>query len=181
MDSLKAEAWTVFMTVATGDSSKIKQAMDNYKEPGITSYNPRASIFARKDRDGRNLLHYACMYNTDYVATWMLSVTDNNEKYIPIVRDMFGASAVMYAARAGMLQFIKIWITQGQSIKDLDKNGMGILYYCCGAGENIQYHPGMKPKCLNDYQNKAETMKFLFSTDEKFFYAQHKNHRISAG
>ena len=106
MDSLKAEVAAVFRTVITGDKDQIEQAINNYKESGYSSH--RYHLYKKTDSDGRNLLHYACMYNTDEVATWMLSLRDDYRKsaeHIPKISDNFGASAVMYAASTGKVTF----------------------------------------------------------------------------
>ena len=137
MDSLKPEVAAVFRTVITGDMEQINQAINNYRDPYSNRY--LCYLYQEKDSDGRNLLHYACMYNTDEVATWMLSLRDETSPSSPIpkISDKFGATAVMYAVRAGMLVFVKEWIEQGCDIKSVDKKGSNILHYCCGAGEII--------------------------------------------
>ena len=136
MDSLKAEVASVFRTVITGDRDQINQAIKNYR----TTYGyPRFYLYQMKDSDGRNLLHYACMYNTDDVATWMLSLRDDlRSSPIPKISDKFGATAVMYAASRGMGKFVQEWIKQGADINTVDEEGRNILHYCCGAGEKMQ-------------------------------------------
>ena len=152
MDSMEAEVASVFSTVIIGDRQQINQAINNYKDP--YSYNQhRFKLFQARDKDRRNILHYACMYNTDEVATWMLSLKDDySGDPIPKVRDIFGVTAVMYAARAGMVAFVSEWIKKGVDIKNVDHHGMNILDYCLGLGEMIP--------CLPDaacYSRKGKT------------------------
>ena len=140
MDSLSAEVAAVFKTVITGDRVQIEQAINNYREPGcMPSGSHRYYLYQKKkDSDGRNLLHYVCMYNTDEVATWMLSLSDDlNASPIPKISDNFGATAVMYAASTGKVTFFKEWIKKEFDIKAEDKNGRNILNYFCGTGQII--------------------------------------------
>ena len=76
MDSLEAEVAAVFRTVIAGDRDQIEQAINNYRAL-MGSYH-HYILYQSKDSDGRNLLHYVCMYNTDEVAIWMLSFQDDN-------------------------------------------------------------------------------------------------------
>ena len=138
MDSLKAEVAEVFRTVITGDSDQIDQAINNYRDPYGSNRHYR--LYQKKDGDGRNLLHYVCMYNTDEVATWMLSLRDdyrNSRAPIPKISDNFGATAVMYAASTGKVTFLKEWIKQKFNIKVEDNKGRNILNYFCGTGQII--------------------------------------------
>ena len=80
------------------------------------------------------------MYNTDEVATWMLSLRDdyrNSRAPIPKISDNFGATAVMYAASTGKVTFLKEWIKQKFNIKVEDNKGRNILNYFCGTGQII--------------------------------------------
>ena len=139
MDSRTSKVSSVFRTVTTGDMEQIEQAINNYREPGcMTSGNHRYWLYQRKDSDGRNLLHYACMYNTDEVATWMLSLTDDYKSPIPKISDKFEATAVMYAASRRMGKFVQEWVRQGADINTVDKQERNILHYCCGAEEKMQ-------------------------------------------
>ena len=151
MDSMEPEVAAIFRTVASCDRDKIDEAIENYKDPHGTY--ERHWLFQKKDGDGRNLLHYACMYNTDEVATWMLSLTafDGTTYYRPIPKmsDKFGATAVMYAARSGMVTFVNEWIKMGNDIMSVDHQDRNILHYCCGAGEAIPELPGAKETPYN--------------------------------
>ena len=150
MDSLEARVAAVFRTVITGDRDQIEQAINNYTDPnGNHSYN----LQQKKDSDGRNLLHYVCMYNTDEVATWMLSLRDYtcSRSPIPKISDKFGAAAVMYAAGTGKVTFVQEWIKQGNIINTVDEQGRNILHYCCGGGAPI-------PK-LSDMTENLKTRK----------------------
>ena len=134
MDSLTPEVASVFRTVITGDMEQINQAINNYRDPK-GSYH-RYFLYQKKDSDGGNLLHYACMYNTDEVATWMLSLKDDHlGSPIPKISDKFGATAVVYAVSTGKISFLKQWIKEGGQIQFADRQGMNILDYCLGAGE----------------------------------------------
>ena len=137
MDSLTPEVAAVFRSMITVDRDQINQAINNYRDPNRDKYH-RYWLYQETDRDEHNLLHYVCIYTTDNVATWMLSLKDDNMgSPIPKTSDKFGATAVMYAARAGMIVFVKEWIEQGGNIKSVDKKGRNILHYCCGAGKII--------------------------------------------
>ena len=155
MDLLTAEVGVVFRAVTAGDRDLIEQAMNNYKEPGYTYH--RYQLFCKTDSNGRNLLHYACMYNTDEVATWMLSLIDDRYGYpIPKISDKLGVTAVMYAARAGMVTFVKEWVKQENDIKTVDKHGMNILDYCLGSGVMC---PKLNGTAWNPNKEKTDDIK----------------------
>ena len=155
MDSLTAQVGVVFRAVTAGDRNQIEQAINNYKEPD--SFFPRNQLFSKTDRYGRNILHYACMYNTDEVATWMLSLKDDNCGHpIPKISDKLGVTAVMYAARAGMVTFVKEWIKHGNHIMSVDKHGMNIFDYCLGSGEMC---PKLNGTAWNPYKEKTDDIK----------------------
>ena len=129
MNPWTLQVTTVFSNVIIGGKDQINQLIHNYES------NLEVPLWSQTDDNGRNLLHYACMYNTDEVATWMLSSEDVfYGQPIPKIRDKFGVTAVMYAARAGMVAFVKEWINQGADIMSADKHGVNILDYCLGAG-----------------------------------------------
>ena len=155
MDFLNAES-AVFRTVTTGNIELINHAINNYKDSkgGYHRYN----LFQKTDSDGRNLLHYVCLYNTDEVATWMLSLKDDNsyrKAPIPKVSDHFGATPVMYAARAGMVMFVREWVQRNGDIKTVDKCGRNVLHYCC-FGQSTTYKV---PQVADSFKMIKETMK----------------------
>ena len=158
MNSLQPEVASVFKIVITGNMDQINQAINNYKDPVLIhkplDYSDTSviyqlmssdfhckSLFQKKDSDGRNLLHYACMYNTDEVATWLLSLTYTYSELTMLETDNFGATPVMYSAMSGRVNFVKEWIERKLDIYSKDKEGRNILHYCCGAGANIPEHP----------------------------------------
>ena len=81
------------------------------------------------------------MYNTDEVATWLLSLTYTYSELTMLETDNFGATPVMYSAMSGRVNFVKEWIERKLDIYSKDKEGRNILHYCCGAGANIPEHP----------------------------------------
>ena len=97
------------------------------------------------------------MYNTDEVATWMLSLKDDNCGHpIPKISDKLGVTAVMYASRAGMVTFVKEWIKHGNHIMSVDKHGMNIFDYCLGSGEMC---PKLNGTAWNPYKEKINDIK----------------------
>ena len=162
MDSLTPEVADVFRTVITGGRDQINQAINNYREPGYIGCH-RYFLYQKKDSDGRNLLHYVCMYNTDEVATWMLSLTDDNgpmRSPIPKISDKFGATAVMYAARAGKVKFVQEWIKQGGNINTTDIQGLTILDYCLGLGETFPKQTGAASDSAYGKMNQIKQVTF---------------------
>ena len=171
MDSLKREVAAVFRTVITGDRDQIEQAINNYREPGYSDC--RYYLYKKKDSDGCNLLHYACMYNTDEVATWMLSLTDDNQYSrapIPKISDNFGATAVMYAASTGKFTFLKAWSKQVSNVKNIDKEGRNILNYFCGSGQTIPEMDNQAARLLLD-RDQARLAHFLIEKGFSFYAA----------
>ena len=155
MDSVTVKTGVVFRAVTAGDRDQIEQAIDNYRDP--YSVYHRYKLFPKTDSDGRNILHYACMYNTDKVATWMLSLKDDYKgSAIPEISDKLGVTAVMYAARAGMVAFVKEWIKHEKGIMSIDKQGMNIFAYCLGSGEMC---PKLNGTAWNPNKEKTDDIK----------------------
>ena len=132
-DALTPDVESVFRMVMSGKRGQINQAINNYRNPSVIF--PRYYLFEKTDSDGRNLLHYACIYNTDEVATWMLLITGDTSSRSPIPRisDNFGATAVMYAANTGKVTFVQEWIKEEACINTVDEQGSNTLHYCCGG------------------------------------------------
>ena len=118
-------------------------------------------LFSETNSDGLNVLHIVCLYNTDDVATWMLSLSDEEKNPIPRISDKYGATAVMYAARSGMVTFVKEWIKQGCDIMSVDKHGRNILHYCCGAGAPGLYSSLSDLTNNKNYRRKALAHLFM--------------------
>ena len=153
MDSLRPEVASVFRTVITGDREQIRQAIYNFMGPGGRYY-----LFQEKDSDGRNLLHYACMYNTDEVAIWMLSLRDADQggKGIPYLSDKFGATAAMYAASTGKVKFVQELIKFCVDVKCVDIRGMSIIDYCLGSVETF---PSQSGSAWDNKKDKIDQIK----------------------
>ena len=168
MDSLKPEVAAVFRTVITGDRRQINQAINNYRDPNSTGYH-RCYLYQEKDSDGRNLLHYVCMYNTDEVATWMLLLEDETGSSLtfPKISDNFGATAVMYAASTRKFTFLKA-CKQGFDVKNKDKEGRNILNYFCGTGQTIPERDNQAAR-LQLNRDQARLAHFLIEKGFSFY------------
>ena len=141
MDSI-TDTYTrnLFYYAASYDVQQVKQSIDSYKQAYQNQQklqNPLDRISQHKDRDGRHILHYACMYNKDDVAVMLLTARDeNSENTVPGFRtaDNFQVTPLMYAARAGLVDFVNEWIKQKYDVKSMDKKRRNVLHYCCSNG-----------------------------------------------
>ena len=141
----------VFHLVYGGDKDQVAEAIENYRKPGfgqtdsnlkhldaIDNYHKLGFgqlASKRKHLDAlfnlvstqkeHSLLHLACLYNTEEVASYLLSLWNQWK----CKRDEYGATAVMYAARAGMAGFVKEWIKRGYDVTSTDKKDRNILHY----------------------------------------------------
>ena len=101
-------------SVSTGNLVLVKQILNEY-EAGNTRGKDKGrtgsikALLNSKDMDNRNLLHYACLYNTNDVATWLF-LTMKTKNVDVTQKDTMGASPVLYAAKAGMVGFVEEWI-----------------------------------------------------------------------
>ena len=146
----------LFKAVSTGHLAFVKKTIDEFKKSGN-------SQLTSKDSDGRNILHYSCMYNQDDVATGILAThvsSYSTYSISPIVRDNYGATAVMYAARAGLTSFVSKWISGGYDIENIDNEGRNILHYCLGEGPTIPPIENSRQKTANE--EKPESIIQLF-------------------
>ena len=143
----------VFKLMATGHLVQVKQILDEYGAENNTGMalgrtGIVQTLLNLNDRKNRNLLHYACLYNTNDVATWLFLTMQTNNVDVT-QKDTMGASAVLYAARAGMVGFVLGWIKKGYDIQgSADIRGNNILHYCCGDVEELSITeiPGSRQK-----------------------------------
>ena len=181
MENLEPELASVFNIVATGNKEEVEKAVNNYKDPyGIQRnlYGTRDChlymLTQKKDGAGRGLLHYACMYNTDDVASWLasLSTYDVNGRPAQFSRDgdSNGVTPGMFAAKAGFRTVIS-QLTQplydpyqsqtamenfkNRIVQAIDNQGRTLLHYCFGEGEPVPtINKSRQKECTPDDRNQ---------------------------
>ena len=181
MENLAPELASVFNIVATGNKEEVEKAVNNYKDPyGIQRnlYDTRDChlymLTQKKDGAGRGLLHYACMYNTDDVASWLASLSPQNVSGTPAQfsrdGDRNGVTAAMFAAKAGFRTVIS-QLTQplynpyqsqtamenfkNRIVQAIDNQGRTLLHYCFGEGEPVPtINKSRQKECTPDDRNQ---------------------------
>ena len=195
MENLSPEVASVFKVVASGNRTQVHQAVSSKKYPDDTNHRGiyigdrhLYSLMHRSDSAGRNLLHYACMYNTDDVASWIASLSTQyccNNQLASTVRfarnaDKHGITAGMYAARAGLQNVIKELIQPrhetnktepkhkvNEVVQVVDNQGRNLLHYCFGEGEQVPVvHESRQTECTED--DRAQIVKYLIEKGINF-------------
>ena len=133
MDYLHASDASLLKMVATADGEEIQWLVEQCRPKTFGGNKRLQTLYQKKDKTDRLLLHHACMYNTDEVATLLLVDDKTN---FALSTDKYGANPAMYASRGGLAEFVKKWLDKYfNSVCNVDKEGRNMLHYCCGGGE----------------------------------------------
>ena len=170
---------TVFKELASGSIQLLKQAL---KGTGF-----RDISYDAKDCNDRGFLHYVCIFGTDEKALWALSLEfttygvgpyrTESKHFIPWnTKDKFGATPVMYAARSGMIGFVKEIIKKypySANVKDKDNRDRNIFHYLWGVDSIFRGVPDIRRQ-LCDNETMEELCRIFMESEVDLFHPDKK-------
>ena len=165
---------TVFKELAAGSLQQLKQAWNEN--------NFRDIPYNANDCNDRSFLHYVGLFGTDEKALWALSLEFNvssiniygsrvtrKEKIPWNTCDKFGATPVMYAARSGLVGFVKEILKKHTSyVRVTDKSGRNIFHYLWGVDSIFTGAPDIRRQ-LCDNETMEELCRIFMAYEVDLF------------